>query len=251
MPILEGLDGVQKMSKSLGNYIGVTDAPAEMFGKTMSISDELMARYYRLLLGEDFPPAVHPMEAKKNLAARLVARYHSEAEAQAARDDFEQRFSKRDTENAELPTIALVEHGADIVSVVGHAYAQAFSMTKSRGDARRLVEGGSVQWRGEKVSDAKAQPDFASGGVLKLDKIRAVRIAGWRPERALRLRRSSFGRLRVKPQPVVPGLAELVFGLEIGLVELVGTDDLLKNAAHREIRRCPGSCTPRRWQSSW
>ena len=72
MPILEGLDGVQKMSKSLGNYIGVAEPPVEMFGKTMSISDELMARYYPLLLGEDFPPETHPMEAKKS--ARRAAR---------------------------------------------------------------------------------------------------------------------------------------------------------------------------------
>ncbi len=177
LPILEGLDGVQKMSKSLGNYIGVTDAPADMFGKTMSISDELMARYYPVLLGEEFPKDAHPMEAKKNLAARLVARFHSETEAAAARDDFERRFSKHDAENADLPTIPTPDQEADIVAVVVEAYAQAFSLTKSRGDARRLVEGGSIQWRGEKVSNAKARPEFTDGGVLKLDKIRSVRIA--------------------------------------------------------------------------
>ncbi len=77
MPILEGLDGVQKMSKSLKNYIGVTDPPADMFGKAMSISDELMARWYPLLLNEPLSSAAHPMEAKKHLAARLVARFHS------------------------------------------------------------------------------------------------------------------------------------------------------------------------------
>ena len=176
LPILEGLDGVQKMSKSLGNYIGVTDAPADMFGKTMSISDELMARWYPVLLGEEFPRDAHPMEAKKALAARLVERFHSEAEAQAARENFEQRFSKRDSENADLVTVTF-DDGADIVSAVVAAYTQAFGMTKSRGDARRLVEGGSIQWRGEKVSDPKATPDFLAGGVLKLDKIRSVRIA--------------------------------------------------------------------------
>ncbi len=175
-PILEGLDGVQKMSKSLGNYIGVTDAPVEMFGKTMSISDELMAKYYPLLLGEELPRDAHPMEAKKSLAARLVARFHSEADARMAREDFETRFSRRDADNAELPVITLAGD-EDIVSAVVAAYAQAFGTTKSRGDARRLVEGGSIQWRGEKVSDAKARPDFAAGGVLKLDKIRSVRIA--------------------------------------------------------------------------
>ena len=176
LPILEGLDGVQKMSKSLGNYIGVTDAPADMFGKTMSISDELMARYYPVLLGEEFPGEAHPMEAKKNLAGRLVARFHSEADARAAREDFEKRFSKHDAESADLPTIRPPAGDGDIVSAVVGAYAQAFSLAKSRGDARRLVEGGSVQWRGEKVADAKARPDFAAGGVLKLDKIRSVRI---------------------------------------------------------------------------
>src|SRR5438093_1852903 len=75
MPLLEGLDGVQKMSKSLGNYVGVSEAPAEMFGKLMSISDELMARYFVLLLGEQ-TPAGHPMDAKKQLARRIVERYH-------------------------------------------------------------------------------------------------------------------------------------------------------------------------------
>ena len=177
MPILEGLDGVQKMSKSLGNYIGVTDAPAEMFGKTMSVSDTLMERYYPLLLGENFPASMHPMEAKKNLAERLVERYHSAADAQAARRDFEQRFSKRDTENADLPGIKLPSASMDIVSAVIAAYEQAFQTTKSRGDARRLVEGGSIQWRGAKVADPKAILDYSTGGVLKLDKKRAVRIS--------------------------------------------------------------------------
>ena len=175
MPILEGLDGVQKMSKSLGNYIGVTEPPVEMFGKTMSISDELMAKYYTLLLGEEFPAAMHPMEAKKSLAARIVARYHSEADAQAARAGFEQRFSKRDNDSADLPTVKLMA-GTDLVTAVIAAYDQAFQQTKSRGDARRLVEGGSVQWRGEKLTDPKATPDFSAGGALKLDKKRAVRV---------------------------------------------------------------------------
>ena len=177
LPILEGLDGVQKMSKSLGNYIGVTDAPGEMFGKTMSISDELMARYYPVLLGEEFPREAHPMEAKKALATWVVARFHSESEGRAAREEFEKRFSKRDTENADLPTVTLTGGEMDIISAVVSAYQQAFSMAKSRGDVRRLVEGGSIQWRGEKISDAKAQPDFLAGGVLKLDKVRSVRVA--------------------------------------------------------------------------
>ena len=177
MPILEGLDGVQKMSKSLGNYIGVAEPPTEMFGKTMSISDALMARYYQLLLGESFPKDMHPMDAKKALAARLVARYHSEADAAAARADFEQRFSKRDIEHADLRVVNLPESEDDLLSVVGHIYAGIFNVSKSRSDLRRLIEGGSVQWRGEKVTNPKARPDFAAGGVLKLDKKLAVRIA--------------------------------------------------------------------------
>lgn len=178
MPILEGLDGVQKMSKSLKNYIGVTDPPADMFGKAMSISDELMARWYPLLLNEPLLPSAHPMEAKKHLAVRLVARFHSEAEASAALADFNTRFSKRDLEHADLPEVRLAGISPDLVSVVLAAYQQGFGQTKSRGDARRLIEGGSVQWRGEKLTDVKAQPDFSLCGVLKLDKTRAVRICG-------------------------------------------------------------------------
>lgn len=177
LPILEGLDGVQKMSKSLGNYVGITEAPTEMFGKLLSISDELMARYYPLLLHEELSADTHPMEAKKTLAARMVARFHSEADAAAARADFEQRFSKRDLEHADLPEVTLTgAEGADVVSAVVAAFAKGFGQTKSRGDARRLVEGGSVQWRGEKVADPKAAPEFVAGGVLKLDKKRAVRV---------------------------------------------------------------------------
>jgi tyrosyl-tRNA synthetase len=176
MPLLEGLDGVQKMSKSLNNYVGVSEAPSEMFGKLMSISDALMARYYLLLLGEDMP-AGHPMDAKKELARRLVARYHSEADAQAALEEFNTRFSKRDLDSAELPLVPVSALGTDIVSAVVAAYAAAFQITKSRGDARRLVEQGSVQWRSEKVTDAKATPTFVPGEVLRLDKTRAVRLS--------------------------------------------------------------------------
>ena len=177
MPILEGLDGVQKMSKSLGNYIGVTDSPTDMFGKIMSISDELMAKYYALLLSETLSPETHPMEAKKALGTKLVARYHTEEAARGARAGFEQRFSRRDVEHAELPTVPLVAGEVDIVSAVVSAYAVGFGVTKSRGDARRLVEGGSVQWRGEKITDAKSQPAFQAGDVFKLDKLRSVRVA--------------------------------------------------------------------------
>jgi len=177
MPLLEGLDGVQKMSKSLGNYVGVSEAPETMFGKLMSISDTLMERYYLLLLSEELPQ-IHPMDAKKQLAFRIVERYHSREAAQAALDDFNTRFSKKDLDSAELPEVSLANVAPDIISAVVAGYAQAFQITKSRGDARRLVEQGSVQWLGEKITDPKATPAFTAGGVLKLDKTRAVRIAG-------------------------------------------------------------------------
>ena len=176
MPLLEGLDGVQKMSKSLGNYVGVTEVPTEMFGKLMSISDELMARYYLLLLGQEMP-TIHPMDAKKDLARQLVARYHGEAAGTAALEDFNTRFSKRDLEQADLPEVPVAGLGNDIVSAVVAAYAVGFELTKSRGDARRLIEQGSVQLRSEKVTDPKATPSFAAGDVLRLDKTRAVRLA--------------------------------------------------------------------------
>jgi tyrosyl-tRNA synthetase len=178
VPILEGLDGVQKMSKSLKNYIGLTEPPAEMFGKLMSVSDAIMERYYPALLHEPYPASAHPMEAKKGLAVRLVARYHSDADARAAREDFEQRFSQRDLAGADLPTISVSGEAADIVSLVIAAYAQGYGQTRSRSEVRRLVEGGSVQWRGEKITDPKAEPPLAAGDVLKLDKKRAVRIGG-------------------------------------------------------------------------
>jgi tyrosyl-tRNA synthetase len=173
LPILEGLDGVQKMSKSLGNSVGVNESPIQMFGKLMSIPDEVMAKYYELLLLETMPAGMHPMDAKKQLGRRIVARFHSEADAQHALDDFNARFSKRDLESAELPLFALLS-GQDLVSNVVAAFA-SLGIQKSRSDARRLIEQGSVQWNGEKVTDVKAELP-AAGGILKLDKTRAVRI---------------------------------------------------------------------------
>ncbi len=176
LPLLEGLDGVQKMSKSLGNYVGVSEAPSEMFGKLMSITDTLMARYYLLLLGEEVP-AGHPMDAKKQLGFRIVERYHSTEAAQGALDEFNLRFSKRDLDKVELPSFSTEGVEPDIISLIVAAFARGFSVTKSRGDARRLVEQGSVQVRGEKCTDPKAAPKLESGDVLRLDKKHAVRVA--------------------------------------------------------------------------
>lgn len=175
MPILEGLDGIQKMSKSLNNYIGVSEAPGEMFGKMMSISDELMAKYSVLLLGEAIDPEVHPMESKKSLAAKIVSRYHSGAAAAEARENWETMFSKKDLASADLPEYQIGER-SDLIGVVQNAYAETFDQKKSGGDVRRLIQQGSIQLDGEKITDVKAAPSWAEGQILKLDKKRSVRI---------------------------------------------------------------------------
>jgi len=174
-PILEGLDGVQKMSKSLNNYVGICEAPTEMFGKLMSISDVLMGRYYEVLLGEKLP-AIHPMEAKKELAFKIVEQFHNRLAAQTALEDFNLRFAKRDLDSVELPKVSVTELGDDFVSAIVTAYSKGFGIVRSRSEARRLVEQGSVQWRGEKITNPMAQIRFTPGEILKLDKTRAVRL---------------------------------------------------------------------------
>ncbi len=177
LPILTGLDGVQKMSKSLGNAVGVAEAPGEMFGKIMSISDTQMTDFYRLLLHEEIDPTMHPMEAKKSLAERLTTRFHSALLAKGAREEFELRFSKKDLEAADLPSYIPVEGlSCDIVSLGVDAFEKSFGVKKSRGDVRRLVEGGSVSWRGEKITDPKTMLSLEEPGVLKLDRRNAVKI---------------------------------------------------------------------------
>jgi tyrosyl-tRNA synthetase len=174
LPILEGLDGSKKMSKSLGNYVGLNEPPSEIFGKLMSISDELMARYYPLLLDRPLDPGAHPLEAKKHLASTIVEAYHSRAAAQKTLDDWNARFSEKRLSDADLPTVVPGNH--DIASIVVSAYESAFGLTKSRGDARRLIEQGSVQLDGEKLRDPKAIIELRPGQTLRLDKTHAVRI---------------------------------------------------------------------------
>jgi tyrosyl-tRNA synthetase len=174
LPILEGLDGAKKMSKSLGNYVGLNEPASEIFGKLMSISDELMARYYPLLLGKALEAGAHPLAAKKHLASVIVETYHSREAAQKTLEEWNARFSEKRLADADLPVFR--PEAADIVSVVATAYASAFALTKSRGDARRLIEQGSVQLDGEKLRDPKATLQLRSGQILRLDKTRAVRI---------------------------------------------------------------------------
>ena len=179
LPILTGLDGVQKMSKSLGNAVGVTEAPGEMFGKLMSITDAQMSEYYRLLLHEEIPAEAHPMEAKKSLAERLTARFHSLDEARRARGEFELRFSKKDLDAADLPAYSPPSDlPRDVVTLGVDAFDRVLGTKKSKSDLRRLVEGGSVSWKGEKVGDPKAVISAGESGVFKLDRKNAVRIVG-------------------------------------------------------------------------
>lgn len=175
MPLLEGLDGVKKMSKSLGNYVALNESATDMFGKLMSISDELMARYYTLLLGRELPADLHPLEAKKQLGAEIVQMYHSADAAQKVAEEWNARFSEKRLSDAELPEFR--SEAADAVTVVAAAYAQAFATTRSRGDVRRLIEQGSVQLDGVKLADPKATLSLQPGQTLRLDKTRAVRIA--------------------------------------------------------------------------
>lgn len=179
MPLLEGLDGVKKMSKSYGNYIGVSEPPQEMFGKLMSVSDELMDRYYLLLLGEKRDPSSHPMDSKKSLAEKLTARYHGAETGTAAREDWDTRFSKKDLTAAELPEINLADLPGEttVLSLTAFAFETAFGITKSNGELRKqFILPGSVQLNGGKLTDPAASIALKPGDVLKLSKKHAVRL---------------------------------------------------------------------------
>ena len=174
LPILEGLDGSQKMSKSLGNFVGVAESAPAMFGKLMSISDELMAHYYPLLLRRTLSKEVHPLEAKKQLAFEIVQTYHSTAIAQKTLDEWNLRFSEKRLAETELPRFS--PRGGDAVGIVLAVYGEVFATTKSRTEASRLIKQGSVQLDGEKIVDPKSLLSLRAGQILRLDKTHAVRI---------------------------------------------------------------------------
>ena len=177
VPILEGLDGSKKMSKSFGNFVAVNERASDMFGKLMSISDELMARYYELLLGRASPTGMHPLDAKKQLAVEIVQTYHSSAVAQKTLDEWNTRFSKRDLEHADLPAFSPPEReGLAAVALVSNAYREVFSLQKSHSEISRLIKQGSVELNGIKIQDPKAKITLNPGQVLRLDKRHAVRI---------------------------------------------------------------------------
>jgi len=171
LPLLEGLDGVRKMSKSYGNHVGVNDAPSDMFGKIMSISDDLMWRYYELLTEEDLEAAraKHPMEAKKHLASRIVARFNGDAAGAEARTNFENIFSKKE-EPEDLTDFILPKAGLDPVELI-----VAAGMAASKSEARRLIEQGGVQLGGRRVGLGE-RISVAEPTVLKVGKRRFKRL---------------------------------------------------------------------------
>jgi tyrosyl-tRNA synthetase len=176
MPLLVGTDGTRKMSKSLGNYVGVTDAPEEMFGRLMSIPDEAMDEYYRLLLGAQ-RPAGAPNEAKRELARRIVARFHDEAAASAAEEHFDRLFVDRGAPE-EMPDVDLAEYRQDGNGLVHlpRLIAGAFEISSSEG--RRLIQQGGVKIDGEPLApDAlDLEAEALDGRVLQVGKRRFCRL---------------------------------------------------------------------------
>lgn len=177
LPLLEGLDGVKKMSKSYGNYVGVNDAPNDMFGKIMSVSDTLMVRYYQLLLGETLAADIHPMEAKKSLAGKITARYHGTEAATAARETFENRSKGNHAAGAAELATGDLPGDLTVLTLAAHSFKTAFGMEKSNGELRKqFIVPGAIQLNGEKLTDPNAAVVIKEGDVLKLSKIHAVRF---------------------------------------------------------------------------
>ena len=183
MPLLEGLDGVNKMSKSVDNYIGITDAPDDMFGKLMSISDELMWRYFELL---SFRPleeieglkgrveiGENPRDIKFELAMEIVARFHDNAAATGARESFISRFRNKETPD-EMPEVVL-ECGDSGTLGIGHLLRQA-GLVASTSEAFRLVKQGAVRIDGERVADRDVAVQAGGTYVCQVGKRRFARV---------------------------------------------------------------------------
>jgi tyrosyl-tRNA synthetase len=184
MPLLEGLDGVKKMSKSLGNYIGITEPPKEMYGKIMSISDRLMLRYYELLSHsslEDISSlkegikkgAVHPKHAKENLALEIVERYWNKEEALRVKEEFEHIFQQKGLPD-EIPAVDIIWEGNEmwvpkIMKLSG--------LTSSTGEAMRLIKQGGVTVDDQKVDDPDAKLP-AGNYLFKVGKRKFLRVQG-------------------------------------------------------------------------
>ncbi len=177
LPILVGTDGVQKMSKSLGNYVGVTDPPAEMFGKLMSIPDEAMDEYFRLLLGEAGRPDGPPNQAKRELGRRIVDRFHGAGKGVEAEAAFDQVFVRHAVPD-DIPEVDLapfIEESGDNVYLPG-LIAAAFDLSASEG--RRLIQQGGVKLDGEPVAPTLISTESAAlaGRVLQVGKRRFAKL---------------------------------------------------------------------------
>jgi tyrosyl-tRNA synthetase len=182
MPILEGLDGVQKMSKSLNNYIGINDQPGEMFGKIMSISDDLMWRYFELLSfkgldeiegwKQDVAEGLNPRDVKFKLALEIVERFHSEADAKAALEEFINRFRKGAMPE-DIPEVSLSsdEGVLPIANLLKNA-----GLTQSTSDALRMIRQGAVKIDAEKVEDTKLVIKAGSTHIYQVGKRRFARV---------------------------------------------------------------------------
>ena len=183
LPILEGLDGVQKMSKSLGNYIGVNDPPNEMFGKLMSISDALMWRYFELLscrngaeiagLRSRVAEGANPRDIKFELCMELVGRFHGASAANRARDDFVARFRKGALPD-DIPekTVQSREDGMAIANVL-----KAAGLTESTSESMRMIRQGAVRMDGERVSDTKRMVAVGTRAIFQIGKRRIAKIS--------------------------------------------------------------------------
>jgi tyrosyl-tRNA synthetase len=173
MPILVGTDGHKKMSKSLGNHIGITDVPQEMYGKTMSIPDEAMGEYYRLLLGRELDATLGPREAKRALAREIVSWLHSPAAAAEAERQFDLVFVQRGVPE-QIEELAF--EARDGVVHLPELMADAFGM--SRSEARRLIDGGGVSLREQPLAAGEhdVAPERLDGVVLRVGKRRFRRL---------------------------------------------------------------------------
>jgi tyrosyl-tRNA synthetase len=178
MPLLEGVDGVHKMSKSLGNYIGITEAPEEMFGKVMSISDTLMWRYYELLSDKDLNEiqalrvqvedgSLHPMEVKKSLGNEIVARFHGTAAAVEARKYFETRFQKK-----AMPSEIRQHFSTPEPIWICRLMVDVLKFAKSTSEARRLIAQGAVKVDGKVINDGNFQFQHPPHNILEVGKNR-------------------------------------------------------------------------------
>lgn len=181
-PLLEGLDGVQKMSKSLGNYIGINDAPQDMYGKTMSVPDELMLRYYELttdISPEDLEAmkagladgSVHPRDAKMGLAYRLVRMYHGEEAAKEAEQHFRTVFQQNALPE-DIPEIIWAgEPKANIIDLL-----QAAQLVPSRSEGRRMVEQGAVRVNQERVEDSRQEFSLDAELIIQVGKRKFAKL---------------------------------------------------------------------------